>query len=87
MLFHPNISVLSCSVCVNGSGDQHLIKKHIAMHQSLVDALSPCHSCSQSFKSEAAYHSHVSSTNKTVALRQGLIWGFSTQQSRSGSFQ
>ncbi|KAK7795679.1 hypothetical protein U0070_022550, partial [Myodes glareolus] len=40
--------------------DWHLLEKHMAVHQSLEDTLFRCHLCSQSFRSEAAYHYHVS---------------------------
>ncbi|XP_021513790.1 zinc finger and BTB domain-containing protein 39 [Meriones unguiculatus] len=59
-LSHLGISVFSCSVCASSFVDWHLLEKHMAVHQSLEDALFRCHLCSQSFRSEAAYRYHVS---------------------------
>lgn len=67
-LSHLGISVFSCSVCANSFVDWHLLEKHMAVHQSLEDALFHCHLCSQSFKSEAAYRYHVSQHKCTSVL-------------------
>lgn len=67
-LSHLGISVFSCSVCANSFVDWHLLEKHMAVHQSLEDALFHCHLCSQSFKSEAAYRYHVSQHKCTSGL-------------------
>uniref|UniRef100_A0A7M4ER89 Zinc finger and BTB domain containing 39 n=1 Tax=Crocodylus porosus TaxID=8502 RepID=A0A7M4ER89_CROPO len=57
-LSHLGISVFSCSVCANSFVDRHLLEKHMAVHQSLEEALYRCHYCGQSFKLEAAYRYH-----------------------------
>lgn len=61
-LSHLGISVFSCSVCANSFVDRHLLEKHMAVHQSIEEALFPfrCHYCGQAFKLEAAYRYHVS---------------------------
>ncbi|XP_065275866.1 zinc finger and BTB domain-containing protein 39 [Emys orbicularis] len=59
-LSHLGISVFSCSICANSFVDRHLLEKHMAVHQSMEEALFRCHFCGQSFKLEAAYRYHVS---------------------------
>ncbi|XP_034956700.1 zinc finger and BTB domain-containing protein 39 [Zootoca vivipara] len=59
-LSHLGISVFSCSVCANSFVDRHLLEKHMAVHQSMEEALFRCHYCGQAFKLEAAYRYHVS---------------------------
>ncbi|KAG6924544.1 zinc finger and BTB domain containing 39, partial [Chelydra serpentina] len=59
-LSHLGISVFSCSICANSFVDRHLLEKHLAVHQSVEEALFRCHFCGQSFKLEAAYRYHVS---------------------------
>uniref|UniRef100_G1KGG1 Zinc finger and BTB domain containing 39 n=1 Tax=Anolis carolinensis TaxID=28377 RepID=G1KGG1_ANOCA len=59
-LSHLGISVFSCSVCANSFVDRLLLEKHMAVHQSMEEALFRCHYCGQAFKLEAAYRYHVS---------------------------
>ncbi|XP_042309980.1 zinc finger and BTB domain-containing protein 39 [Sceloporus undulatus] len=59
-LSHLGISVFSCSICANSFVDRHLLEKHMAVHQSMEEALFRCHYCGQAFKLEAAYRYHVS---------------------------
>uniref|UniRef100_A0A7M4EPZ5 Zinc finger and BTB domain containing 39 n=1 Tax=Crocodylus porosus TaxID=8502 RepID=A0A7M4EPZ5_CROPO len=73
-LSHLGISVFSCSVCANSFVDRHLLEKHMAVHQSLEEALYRCHYCGQSFKLEAAYRYHVSQhkCSGSLELRPGF---------------
>ncbi|XP_048346740.1 zinc finger and BTB domain-containing protein 39 [Sphaerodactylus townsendi] len=59
-LSHLGISVFSCSICANSFVDRPLLEKHMAVHQSMEEALFRCHYCGQAFKLEAAYRYHVS---------------------------
>ncbi|XP_075395523.1 zinc finger and BTB domain-containing protein 39-like [Tenrec ecaudatus] len=83
-LSHLGISVFSCSICANSFVDWHLLEKHMAVHQSLEDALFRCQRCSQSFKSEAAYRYHVSQhkCNSVLDVRPGLGLQHSALQKR-----
>ncbi|KYO17567.1 zinc finger and BTB domain-containing protein 39 [Alligator mississippiensis] len=73
-LSHLGISVFSCSVCASSFVDRHLLEKHMAVHQSLEEALYRCHYCGQSFKLEAAYRYHVSQhkCSGSLELRPGF---------------
>ncbi|KAG8129485.1 hypothetical protein E2320_016265 [Naja naja] len=69
-LSHLGISVFSCSICASSFVDRHLLEKHVAVHQSMEEALFRCHYCGQAFKLEAAYRYHVSQhkCNSTLDL-------------------
>ncbi|XP_010133929.1 PREDICTED: zinc finger and BTB domain-containing protein 39 [Buceros rhinoceros silvestris] len=73
-LSHLGISVFSCSVCASSFVDRHLLEKHLAVHQSVEEALFRCHFCGQSFKLEAAYRYHVSQhkCGASLDVRPGL---------------